>query len=204
MVDHLLCNITDSQIIVDFKLLDFNEFSDHSPVYYTLLSKLIHSEVIHDDVNRTDCSQNLVYDEARLPIFRNQLPTCTAVLNELTENLNNNQIDSVVQHFTSVLFDCTSAAFSRSAHPTNKAMAKNAWFDNNRAEASNSYKQARNLFLRNKSDTNRSNFVSMRTRYNKIKIFARKKKQKQKEGREVSALAKKTTKFFLGKPSRKT
>ena len=184
MVDHLLCNITDSQIIVDFKILDFNEFSDHSPVYYTLLSKLIHSEVIHDDVNRTDCSQNLVYDEARLPIFRNQLPTCTAVLNELTENLNNNQIDSVVQHFTSVLFDCTSAAFSRSAHPTNKAMAKNAWFDNNRAEASNSYKQARNLFLRNKSDTNRSNFVSMRTRYNKIKIFARKKtKSKKKAGR---------------------
>ena len=107
VVDYLLCNITDSQIIADFKILDFNEFSDHSPVYYTLSSKPIHSEVIHDDEHRTDCSQKLVYDEARLPIFRNQLLTCTAVLNELTENVNNNQIDSVVQSFTNVLFDCT-------------------------------------------------------------------------------------------------
>ena len=55
---------------------------------------------------------------------RSSVFTCTAVLNELTENVNNNQIDSVVQSFTNVLFDCTSAAFSRSAHPTNKAKAK--------------------------------------------------------------------------------
>ena len=87
-------------------------------------------------------------------------------------------------------------AFSRSAHPTNKAKAKNAWFDNNCAEASNNFKQVRNQFLRNKSDTNRRNFVSMRTRYNRIKKIA-KKKQKQKEGREVSALAKKTTQKIL-------
>ena len=101
----------------------------------------------------------------------------------------------MVQSFTNVLFDCTSAAFSRSAHPTNKAKAKNACFDNNCAEASNNFKQVRNQFLRNKSDTNRRNFVSMRTRYNKIKKIA-KKKQKQKEGREVSALAKKQPKKF--------
>ena len=165
------------------------------------LSKPIHNEVIHDDVNRTDCSQKLVYDEAQLPIFRNQLLTCTAVLNELTENVNNNQIDSVVQSFTNVLFDCTSAAFSRSAHPTNKAKAKDAWFDNNCAEASNNFKQDRNQFLRNKSHTNRSSFVSMRTRYNKIKKIAKKNKSKKKAGRFLHW--QKNNQKNFAKPSRK-
>ena len=89
------------------------------------------------------------------------------------------------------------------AHQTNKAKAKNAWFDNNCAEASNNFKQVRNQFLRNKSDTNRKNFVSMRTRYNRIKKIA-KKKQKQKEGREVSALAKKQPKKILENHQEKT
>ena len=68
-------------------------------------------------------------------------------------------------------------------------------FYNNCAEASNNFKQVRNQFLRNKSDANRRNFVSMRTRYNRIKKIA-KKKQKQKEVREVSALPKKQPRKF--------
>ena len=39
VVDYLLCSNADSKFIKNFRILQFNEFSDHSPIMYCLASK---------------------------------------------------------------------------------------------------------------------------------------------------------------------
>ena len=65
-----------------------------------------------------------------------------------------------------------------------KAKAKNPWFNDKCSNARNDFKRARNTFLKCKSDVNRQIFVSMRSKYNKIKRLA-KKEFKIKEGQEM-------------------
>ena len=72
---------------------------------------------------------------------------------------------------------------------------KKPWFDEKCNEARNQFKQARNQFLKNKSDINRQNFISSRSKYNRAKSSA-KKKIKIKEGQEVCNMAKSKPKQF--------
>ena len=76
-----------------------------------------------------------------------------------------------------------------------KAKAKHSWFDDKCRAARNDFKWARNTFLKCKDDVNRQNFVSMRSKYNKIKRLA-KKKLKIKEGHELCNMAKTNPKLF--------
>ena len=72
---------------------------------------------------------------------------------------------------------------------------KKRWFDDKCIQARNEFKRARNQFLKNKSDVTRQKFVSLRSKYNKIKNMA-KKKFKIKEGQEVCSMAKSKPKQF--------
>ena len=141
------------------------------------------------------------YHEERVYIFRNQLLTYSGVLDQLTENVNTCQIDTVVQSFTNYMYDSAFSAFgkkwtskSNAALPF-KAKAKNPWFNDKCSNARNDFKRARNTFLKCKSDVNRQIFVSMRSKYNKIKRLA-KKEFKIKEGQEMCNMAKSNPKQF--------
>ena len=177
VVDYLLCNFADSQCIKNFCILNCNEFSDHSPVFFSLAKEPASRDTLHSPF----CQQKLLYDEERVSIFRNQLLTYGCVLDQLTENVNIGQIDTIVQSFTNYLYDSAFSAFgktwtSKSSGPKSaRARAKNPWFDEKCRNARNDFKRARNLFLKCKNDVNRQSFVSMRSKYNKIKRVAKKK-----------------------------
>ena len=57
------------------------------------------------------------------------------------------------------------------------------------------FKKARNSFLKNVNDENKQNFISTRTKYNRVKRNA-KHKYKLKEGKDICDLAKKKPKQF--------
>ena len=164
VVDYLLCNAADSQHIKNFCVLDFNEFSDHSPLFFSLASKYTMNDTFYKTKVDTGCQQKLVYDESKVSIFRNQLRTCECVLDQLTEKVNTDHIDSVVQSFTNFMYDSTANVFSKTVHgrsnkPYGRPKAKkNAWFDEKCMEARNNFNRARNLFLKNKTPTNRQIF----------------------------------------------
>ena len=98
-------------------------------------------------------NRNLCGDESKVSIFRNQLRTCECVLDQLTEKVNTDHIDSVVQSFTNFMYDSTANVFSKTVHgrsnkPYGRPKAKNAWFDEKCMEARNNFNRARNLFLK--------------------------------------------------------
>ena len=201
VVDYLLCSFADTHCISNFCILCCNEFSDHSPVYFSLPKVPSSRDTPHGSNDQTFSHEKLLYHEERVYIFRNQLLTYRGVLDQLTENVNTGQIDTVVQSFTNYMYDSAFSAFgkkwtsrSNAALPF-KAKAKNPWFNDKCCNARNDFKRARNTFLKCKSDVNRQIFVSMRSKYSKIKRLA-KKEFKIKEGQEMCNMAKSNPKQF--------
>ena len=130
-------------------------------------------------------------------LIRNELITCDCVLSQLIDNVNTGQVDCIVQSFTNFVYDCASSAFSKkriNGH-FQQSKPKTPWFDEKCNEARNQFKHARNQFLKNKSDINRQNFISSRSKYIRTKSTA-KKKIKMKEGQEVCNMAKSKPKQF--------
>ena len=75
VVDYLLCSHEDSKYIKNFYVADFDEFSDHSPVMYSLpLTHPIEEPNNPNDKNNNSPSHHKIfYDETKLPFFRQQL-----------------------------------------------------------------------------------------------------------------------------------
>ena len=202
VVDYLLCSDADSKYVENFSVLQVNEFSDHSPVMYALASKYMAERTIYPETSNTNDNkfQKIIYDETKVPMFRQQLLNCQGVLNQLIDDVNIGQIDCIVQSFTNVLYESTSEVFGHKKYgrsnrsPTK--LAKSPWFDDKCTEARTNFKRARNIFSKHKNDMNRQHFITARNKYNKIKRLS-KLKYKQKIGREVSDMAKKETKRFL-------
>ena len=111
VVDYLLCSAPDSYYINTFCILDLNEFSDHSPVTFSLSSKYIFIKTRTCLIKRRGSIQKLFYDEEKIPIFRNELITCDCVLSQLIDNVNTGQVDCIVQSFTNYVYDCASSGF---------------------------------------------------------------------------------------------
>ena len=192
VVDYLLCSVADSQYINQFCILNFNEFSDHSPILFSLSSKYFRQQTPNDP-NQNTRGQRLFYNEAKVFIFRNQLNTCDCVLSQLIDNVNIGQVDSIVLSFTNYVYDCAACAFCKTGRGKPSTKPKKRWFDDKCIQAMNEFKRARNQFLKNKSDVNRQTFVLLRSKYNKNTA---KKKFKIKEGQEVCSMAKSKPKQF--------
>ena len=199
-VDYLLCSLEDSQHIKHFCILNFNEFSDHSPILFSLSSKNPRHQTPQNNPNQYTNyhgQPRLIYDEAKSSIFRNQLTTCDCVLNQLIDNVNIGHVDSIVQSFTNFVYNCAACAFGKTGKGKIDKVTKpkNLWFDDKCIQARNDFKWARNRFLKNKNDVNRQHFISLRSKYNKIKNIA-KKNFKIKEGQELCSMAKSKPKQF--------
>ncbi|MCG8044655.1 MAG: hypothetical protein N0E48_03045, partial [Candidatus Thiodiazotropha endolucinida] len=118
----------------------------------------------------------------------------------MTENINNESIDSAVKNFTSFMYEKGCQSFGTKCvhtHDLNPEAnyARNEWFDKQCQEAKTEFKTARNTFLRHKNDPNRLHFVKTRTKYNHVKRRAKFKYQ-QKEGENISNMAKTAPKSF--------
>ena len=67
----------------------------------------------HRSNDQTSTHAKLLYNTERVPIFRNELLTCSSVLDQVSENVNSGQIDTVVTSFTNYLYDSAFVAFAR-------------------------------------------------------------------------------------------
>ena len=128
VVDYLLCSVADSQYVSNLCILNFNEFSDHSPIMFSLLSKYSVQQTQNNSVQESRGKTKLFYDEAKVSIFRNQLNTCDCILAQLTNNVNIDQVDSIVQSFTNYVYDYAVCALRKTGRRNVKFKPKNLWF----------------------------------------------------------------------------
>ena len=87
-------------------------------------------------------------------------------LQRLTECVNNGPGDSIVNSFTDYIYATVVLVYGKDINVNAKQkisnFISNKWFDKKCSEARNEFKQARNVFLRNKNPNNRRRFVTSR------------------------------------------
>ena len=197
VVDYLLANSSDLEYLSNFRILDFNEFSDHAPLFFSFLLRMSERESRAQENPRAKLK--IVYDESQAAYFRLELMNNNEVLQRLTECVNNNgPVNSIVDSFTDYMYTKTALVYGKEIFTKNNPniqFCSNNWFNEECSEAKKEFKQARNSFLRHKSVINRQRFIAMRTKYNRIKCKA-KQKYKIKEGLNICDMAKKQPKKF--------
>ena len=98
------------------------------------------------------------------------------ILRQLTENINSGPVDSIVESLTNYIYDTTFQVFGTTINRrqnNNTSFFKKKWFNADCLLSKREFKHARNVYLKNKNITNRQNFVSARTKYNRIKCKAK-------------------------------
>ena len=78
VTDYLLLNKSDIHLVHDFKILDFNNFSDHAPVCFILLKKCTSTKKLNVTTKNGQFEQKIIFDEEKITEFRELL----------TQNLN--------------------------------------------------------------------------------------------------------------------
>ena len=182
VVDYLLLHPFDIQIITDFKVLEFTEFSDHAPLFFTFQLKHtscnITNPVIHDQQSTERLSNQIRFDDEKIPLFRAQLMNNTETLTRLTGLVNTGPVDSILKSFTTFMYENSEQVFgtkdyNASSHCKHKIKPQSEWFNNECRAAKSEFKTARNIFLRTKNDEKQKN-----VRKDAYKIHPRKTKSK--------------------------
>lgn len=196
-VVYLLTTIDNFTNISLFEILQFNEFSDRAPIHFCLKSNMR-----HNNSNKSPdkpSSPHTKWDKSKFPRFYDELAADETILNQLRLSLVDNvDIDHVVQSFTTLMNEKARHVFDRVVTHTcthRNTKPKQKWFNADCLNKRKQFKQVRNTFVRDKSETNRRNFVKARSAYNKTKQQA-KLKFKRQEGERINNLAKTDSKGF--------
>ena len=73
VIDFLLLHPNDIQNLLEFKILEFNEFSDHTPWLFSLKSKSLTRETVFLTCQDSGSGDQIRYDDAKVPVFRSKL-----------------------------------------------------------------------------------------------------------------------------------
>jgi hypothetical protein len=196
-VDYLLLSYDDFVFVTYFKVEESNEFSDHSAL-------TIHIERKPTPTRPRDAEsspeQRIKWDDSRINLFRAGLLNKRIEFDTLTNTVNYQNIDNTVTLFTNLInenamkvFGCTKN-YRHNYNTGNKQANKKAkWFDQTCYNARKEFKKKRNLFMRNKTDENRKQFIDEKKKYNRLKKL-KKTKSSNDEKFKLTTLAKKEPK----------
>ncbi|CAC5361376.1 unnamed protein product [Mytilus coruscus] len=166
--DHLLVCPENYDIIKNFGVLDFTEFSDHAPLSYEIsLNTNIqcnslpstHKYLKWDSSKKQDYIQLLSqHNELLISLVRNM--TCANDVNNAEREINRILYDSAFFFF---FFGKT--ILKRSS--TYVKRHDNDWFNQNCVSARRDFNSVRNFYQRHPTDANRQHYISARNRYNR-------------------------------------
>ena len=139
----------------------------------------------------------LSWDSSRTTTFQESLMNDTQRLNHVTACINNSTIDDTIHLFTSFMQDHAFKVFGKGKKnsPSRPQTPRKQWFNKECFDARKEFNRARNIFLKNRNDETRKEFLNKKNKYTKIK---RKNKNlfMKSEGNRVSMLAKTNPKSF--------
>ena len=190
VTDYLLLNINDINAIQNFEILNWTHFSDHAALLFSLKRKHIEYSKMKQP-NQLTFETKIVFDEQKIEEFKEHLSKHLHQLN--VDNSQNTNIITHIENLTSFLVENSKEVFGQkipiNQNKLNKHSNTPKWFDENCYKSKHEFKKARNKFVRNKTDENRTAFTKSRTIYNRVRQRA-KKRFKINEGRRLEKIAK--------------
>jgi exonuclease III len=176
-IDYVLTSERNFAFIVDFKIGNFNEWSDHAPLHLSLCcNNCSPSQKRFTDVK-------FKWDSSLRNQFRSEIIAKLPVFNSIVHDIDSSNrlsINNAICKFTDTIRSVADPLFSHKYTFTNKPMyatdssLNNAdWFDSDCESARRLYINALNCFNLNKSDENRANLCHYKKLY---KELIRKKK----------------------------
>ena len=130
VVDYLLTSPIDMEYLSNFKILDFNEFSDHAPLFFSMATKTFQNTQSAKPATRSELK--IVYDQSKAADFTSELMNNNEVLHRLTDCVNNSTVDSIVNSFTEYMYATAARVFGRETQTNDRPqpnLSQNKWFD---------------------------------------------------------------------------
>ena len=185
-IDYLLLKQNSFPVIKNFKVMEFNMFSDHAPLYIEI------SCCTHDTRNRENHDYEFYkWDSDKKDTFRRGLISQLPLLNDIVkpENLNERNISETVNEFVNVINTVAEPLFRVKGHNSQKGInckrSSMEWFDRDCKDAKEVYLNALRTFNLNKTTENRENLRYKKKLYKKIvrtkKIMYKRNKYRQIE-----------------------
>ncbi|CAC5423263.1 unnamed protein product [Mytilus coruscus] len=170
--DYLLLSPDDYKLLSDFNVLEFNEHSDHAPLFFELVLADPSPKNFYPKIHNI-----LKWDDSKTNDFVESIQQQTENLTSLVSNISNaDDIKSAVSDVSNILYNNAFKVFGRSIlirDKTNTDRPDNEWFDVKCASARDQFHRARNFFFRQPTETNRLLYVTERNNYNKVKRKAK-------------------------------
>ena len=171
VIDYLLLQETDFHKVENFRVADFNEFSDHSPIAFSIKCSNVTKHNQHYEFTRYKWN-----DEFR-DIFRKRLIERLPDFNRVTLNVDTEDRESVnnsVNSFTDIIKEAADPLFSRQYSGMKKVEYRTttnkpaAWFDDDCKEAKSEYMDALKTFNRSKTEENRQLMCQKKLKYKSL------------------------------------
>lgn len=198
VTDYLLCRMFDIDSISNFEILNWNEFSDHAPVYFTFTKHQdpISVQTKKSRIDEHILQQKIIFSEDKVPEYEEIL---RQNIHHLEKNTNvSSEIENLVQFLSQNAVKVFGKSFKvkeNNSGTQNKHYGKPKWFDEKCYNAKQEFTKARNIFTKNRTDETRTSFVKMRTKYNRVRQIA-KRRFKLNEGQRLENIAKVQPKKF--------
>ena len=196
VTDYLLLNINDISLIQNFEVLNWTHFSDHAALTFSLKQKCSKKSKITQP-EKVIYETKIIFDDQKTEEFKAHLAKNMEKLN--LENEQNPNINTQIERLTSFLTKNSEDIFGKkipiNTQNSHQKKTKPKWFDEECFRKKQEFKKARNKFVKNKTDENRTAFTKSRTIYNKVRQRA-KIRHKISEGQRLGNIAKTQPKKF--------
>ena len=174
VTNYLILNKYDINLVHDFKILDFSNFSDHAPIYFIFLTKIISNNPANNDT-KSKFEQKIVFDEEKIAEYKETLKQNLDDLNSCITS--ETSVNMHAETLTNFLHENAIKTFGKNItiktkNNTFSPQAPN-WFNPDCHRAKQEFKTARNIFNRNRTIENRMTFVKTRTKYNRVRQKAK-------------------------------
>ncbi|XP_060587663.1 uncharacterized protein LOC132743153 [Ruditapes philippinarum] len=171
LIDYLLAKERDFVNISDFKVHDFNEWSDHCPISVTL-----NCNAMPEEVNNSGFMKIRWSDEFKSE-FRSGIIGCLPQFNRLTEDMyiqDRASVNNILNEFTDTVRQVADPLFTRyvsnrrDVHFVDNRTNDKEWFDLECKHARQRYIEAQRVFKRCNSEYSREQFLMLKSRYKQI------------------------------------
>ena len=190
VIDYLLTKECCFSTIDNFTIQSFNEWSDHSPISFTLRCKLFNKESTESVGTRYKWNSDCKND------FRSSIISKLPIFNSLTNSINNSDrtsINNLITDFTSIIRDVADPIFSSQVSFSKKSAFNNSisqdkeWFDVDCVRAKNAYIESLHVYNNSKSSSSREQFCRRKKEYKNI-VWKKRKTHKAKKILEIESL----------------
>ena len=197
-IDYLILKESDFSCIRNFRICNFNSFSDHAPLCFELNANQSYATI--DEHNSEHVVTSNKWNNEKRDTFRSDIIAKLPLFNVLLNNIvtDSSDVEELVSHFARAISDVADPLYKKTTHSKGVHTTHSSnqdWFDGDCINALRVYKEALHNFNINQSHANRVELCNCKKGY---KLIVRKKKNgyKMKQSFELRKLKNQNPKEF--------